>query len=225
VKKQETIQIQELDKQEEDGNVKFLVQPLFTPSFILFKKINLNHLKILNELKNLSFNSTNNENDENNSEISNSIKVLEEISEGNEIKKVFKNCFDFGIRSIWRYNIDHQIINSWATRAFPKTKNEYHNHKNFWLSAVYYPCNERNFKIKFLSDRKDLGSFEIPVYDNNIYNGRSWEYTVEQGDLILFNASLYHKIVKNITPTVRYSLAMNILPKGKIGFKDGTLVL
>lgn len=212
-------------QQEEDGNVKCVVQPIFTPSFILFKNLNLNHYKILNELKTLSFCEITDEDIENYSETSDSIKILEEIPEGNNMKKVFKSCLDFGIKSIWKYNIDHQIINSWATRTYPKSQSKFHSHKNFWLSAVYYPCNESNFKIKFLSERQDLGNFEIPICEHNIYNSLSWEYQVEQGDLILFNASLQHKIDKNRTTNVRYSLAMNILPKGKIGNKDGTLVL
>lgn len=212
-------------QQEEDGNVKCVVQSIFTPSFILFKNLNLNHSKILDQIKSLSFNSIIDEDIENFSETSESIKVLEELPEGNTMKKVFKNCLDFGIKSVWKYNIDHQIINSWATKTNPKAQSKYHNHKNFWLSAVYYPCNENNFKIKFLSERHDLGNFEIPTYDSNIFNCSSWEYQVEQGDLILFSASLQHKIDKNKTTNVRYSLAMNILPKGKIGHKDGTLVL
>ena len=144
--------------------------------------------------------------------------------QGNK-KKTFSEYIDYGIRSVWRYNIGHQIINSWVTKTYPTSESKFHTHKNFWLSAVYYPCKESHFKIQFDSPRLDLSSFDIPVYERNMYNSFTWTYTIKEGDLILFDAALRHKIDKNIANTIRYSIAMNILPKGQIGERDGTLVL
>jgi len=210
--------------QEEDGSVDIQIQNIFTPSFLVFNKLQLNNQKILDEIKNLDFHQSD-IHTENRPLMSNSMKVLEEIPEGNELKKTFSEYIDYGIRSVWRYNISHQIINSWVTKTYPTSESKFHTHKNFWLSAVYYPCNENNFKIKFDSPRLDLSSFDIPVYERNIYNSFTWTHTIKEGDLILFDAALRHKIDKNIANTVRYSIAMNILPKGQIGERDGTLVL
>ena len=67
--------------------------------------------------------------------------------------------------------------------------------------------------------------WEIDVVEYNNFNAPYWSVFVEKGDLIIFPAHLSHAIGTNNTDTDRYSIAVNILPKGRIGHNDGELIL
>jgi hypothetical protein len=47
--------------------------------------------------------------------------------------------------------------------------------------------------------------------------------TVSAGTMIVFPAYLQHKIGYNFSEENRYSIAVNILPKGNIGVNDGQI--
>jgi hypothetical protein len=199
------------------------VQAIFTSSFIVFKNLNLNHNKILNELYKISYEKPNFS--MNKSQKSNSIKILNEIKSGKKIKEQINLCLDIAIKKIWKYDVGYNIVNSWATKTDSGCNSDYHVHKNFWLSAVYYPYSNGKFKIYFESERFDLTTYDINVIEYNCFNSSDWNYEVCTGDLVVFSASLKHKIYINDTKDTRYSIAVNILPKGKIGQGDGTLLI
>ena len=202
----------------------FFIQPIFASSFILFKNLNLDNDKIIKEFEALSYKNTSTVY-ENKSYKSNSIKILDEIESGEKIKKEISLCLDTAIKKIWKYNVEHTLVNSWVSKTYPNCDSNLHTHKNFWLSAVYYPYSSGKFKIRFESQRPDLTSYDVNVTEYNPYNSLYWEYEVCTGDLIVFSAALQHKISLNSTKDIRYSLAANILPKGKIGTGDGTLII
>ena len=66
----------------------------------------------------------------------------------------------------------------------------------------------------------DWGSYDIPVSEYNNFNSGWWMQEMNPGDLIVFSANIEHRIPVNKTNQTRYSLAMNILPKGKMGVSD-----
>jgi ectoine hydroxylase-related dioxygenase (phytanoyl-CoA dioxygenase family) len=200
--------------------MKIITQPIFTPSFIVFKNLNLNNKEIIKELKKLPY-----EKIHKSTEKSVSIKILNEIKSGKKIQEEINLCLNVAIKDIWKYDIGHTIVNSWSTKTKPGCESTLHSHKNFWISAVYYPYSERKFKIIFQSDRLDLPSFDINTLEYNCYNSHVWEYTIDTGDVIIFSAALKHKIAMNNTEKTRYSIATNILPKGEIGKDDGTLLI
>mgnify|MGYP003647160621 FL=1 len=131
---------------------KIIVQPLFTPSFIVFKELTLNNEQILNELKKLRYEKIT----DSPSEKSFSIKILNEIKSGEKIQEEITLCLNTALKDIWKYDIGHTIVNSWATKTDSNCDSKIHSHKNFWLSAVYYPYSKNKFKICFESDRLDL---------------------------------------------------------------------
>jgi len=207
-------------------NIEAFVQPIFTSSFIVFKNLNLNNDEILKEFEQLSYDTTFLDNEcQNRALRSNSIKILDEIKNGEKIKEKINSCLNVSIKEIWKYDVDHTIVNSWVTKTYPNCDSRLHNHKNFWLSAVYYPYSPKGFKINFASQRYDLTSYTINTTEHNAFNCTGWDYEACTGDLIVFSSGLMHKICANTTKDIRYSLAINILPKGTIGTNDSTLVL
>jgi hypothetical protein len=200
---------------------KVIVQPIFTPSFIVFKGLNLDNKQILEELEELPYIRLT----EGKVDRSDSIKILNEIKSGEKIKEEINLCLNHAIKDIWKYNTEHTIVNSWITKTFPKGYSQTHVHKNFWLSAIYYPFSQGQFKICFESDRPDLTSFDINTIEYNFFNTHTWEYPIDTGDLIIFSANLKHKIARNDTEDTRYSIAVNILPKGEIGQNEGLLYI
>jgi hypothetical protein len=204
--------------------MEYTIQPIFSSSFIVFKNLNLDNNQMLKEFEELSY-KTPNSDYQNKSHATESIKILDEIKSGEKIKKEINLCLDTAIKKIWKYDVGHTVVNSWVTKTYPNCDSDLHSHRNFWLSAVYYPYSFGKFKIRFESQRYDLTSYEIKTTEFNCFNSFSWDYEICTGDLIIFSAALPHKIYINNSKETRYSLAINILPKGKIGIHDGTLIV
>tara|TARA_R110000782_G_scaffold247260_1_gene334030 strand:- start:355 stop:840 length:486 start_codon:yes stop_codon:yes gene_type:complete len=154
--------------------------------------------------------------------MSKNIKLLNTLIKGKQLKKSINDQVAKAIKEIG-YNVKHQLVNSWSTKTPPHIQGQYHLHNNFWLSAVYYPHGNLsdNYGIQFKSNRTDFTNFDIPINNYNILNSTTWEVNVEKGDLLIFPALLTHKIKKNISTQDRYSIAINLLPLGKIGTSDG----
>mgnify|MGYP003133057962 CR=1 FL=1 len=161
----------------------------------------------------------------------------EEINTGNYISvnkkilhtKQFKSLKDIlykeiktGVQDAFKYDVDFTIENSWGTMSQPNAVSEFHTHSNYWYSAVYYPhgTDEDNMSITF--DKSLPSFFTVPIKQYKHYNQHQYVLRVTEGDLIVFPATLRHKIGFNFTKQNRYSLALNILPKGNIGDGDGS---
>jgi uncharacterized protein (TIGR02466 family) len=115
--------------------------------------------------------------------------------------------------------MDYKFLNSWATRASHNEHDERHVHRNTFLSGVYYPLGNKDFKIKFYRNKSDF--WNIEKKENNFFNTREIILNiVEDNTLLLFPSDLEHSIVKNNSETTRYSIAFNINPKGYIGEND-----
>ena len=192
-----------------------IIQPIFS-TFFCKTKLGVDHPAILDELENVKYRSVE---DATQTYMSKSIKLLDILKKGKQFKIAINNIMSKTINELG-YNIKHQLVNSWSTKTPPNTEGEYHVHNNFWLSAVYYPHGKPldNYEIQFKSN---FSHFDIPVNNYNTINSSTWKLNVEKGDLIIFPASLQHKIKKNISARSRYSIAMNFLPLGKIGSSDG----
>ena len=199
----------------------FVIQPLFHDSYIIFPDIAIDHNQVLQELKKLEY--------RNYTGIptaaTKSIKIFKDIKGGNKLKKTLEHYVRNAVKDILQYDIDVSLINMWGTKTDPSDIGTTHKHKNFWYSCCYYPHGDASddFKIKFFS--KNLNHYDIPVSKFNEFNSGNWEQPITRGDLIIFPAHVLHQICLNKSTNTRYSIAANFLPKGKIGEKDGELIL
>jgi hypothetical protein len=197
-----------------------IVKDIFSTRFALFKNIELNHNKILNELKKLKF-----EEFKKLSYATTSIKLFKDMKYGSSLKEITDKYIKIAIEDCYEFKIKHNTVNCWGTKTLPGGDSKIHNHIHFWLSFCYYPHGEKkdNFIIRFFTPHQ--GGFDIPEKRWNEANSRTWDVPVEKGDLIIFNSSLRHQILQNTSNVDRYSIAGNILPVGKIGQKDSTVYL
>jgi len=182
---------------------------------------NLNHKKIFKELKKLDYKpipSPAKSYFDTKQYITTTFYILDKLPSGKELKLEMENQTKLAIES-FGYQINSQIINSWAIKVKPGNYSEWHSHNNFWLSLVYYP--HGNFAISFKKPRMDY--FLAPVKQPNSLNSDLYTFFVKEGDMLIFPAYLEHKIGYNDTKIDRYSVAINILPKGTIGEGDGSL--
>jgi uncharacterized protein (TIGR02466 family) len=182
---------------------------------------NLNHKKIFKELKKLDYEQVNSQVKpyfDTKQYITTTFDILNRLPSGKELKLEMENQTKFAVES-FGYGIDIQIINSWGTKTKPGNYSDWHNHNNFWLSLVYYP--HGNFAISFKKPKMDY--FLAPVKQQTTLNNTLYTFFVKEGDMLIFPAYLEHKIGHNDTKIDRYSVAINILPKGTIGKGDGLL--
>jgi hypothetical protein len=117
------------------------------------------------------------------------------------------------------FNFDVKITTSWATKTLPKGYSSDHSHSLSFYSGVYYPCmTDHLYNIQFFKNDRD---FFILSYYVNHYDHINNEcmISVKHGTLLLFNSRLSHKIPKNETNEIRYSLAFNTMPVGNVGNK------
>jgi len=195
----------------------------FSEWFLHFEDLRLDNDLIVNELKNLTYDSC-----ENNLNIQNIIKsyiskntnIFSTLTNGNLIKQGFKDIIKEGIKDVGIYQ-DFDIQSNWATLVKNKGFSEIHYHSNYWLSAVYYPSGtlEDNIKIDFF--RPQILPWDVNNKDtDSIYLNNFCRVNVKKGDLIVFPSYLRHRISYYFGDSDRYSIAMNIHPIGKIGRKD-----
>ena len=202
---------------------------LFAEGIFKVENINLNHKKILKEVKELEYEnvqSTDNlptTKEGNFTEMSKSIRILDLLPSGNDLEKEISFHVQVAIDEFFGYDIKNKIINTWATKSNPGAVAGSHTHSNFWLSAVYYPHGSKKEKFSIWFENSKYLNFSPHVNNCNILNSTAFNLPVQEGDLIIFPAYLKHKIGRNNSKKPRYSIAFNILPSGTVGKRDGFL--
>tara|TARA_Y100000992_G_scaffold190646_1_gene129297 strand:- start:85 stop:603 length:519 start_codon:yes stop_codon:yes gene_type:complete len=120
------------------------------------------------------------------------------LKEGKYILNSTCKSKELYIKKIWcNYNVNKDI-------------EEPHNHRNSFLSAIYYPLSTDGV-IQFFSPFSDYFLSQVPiedVYDMNCYNSSFYELPVRSGDLIIFNSMLYHRA--KLSANERISIAYDI---------------
>jgi uncharacterized protein (TIGR02466 family) len=147
------------------------------------------------------------------SEDLNILKKYENLNK--EISKAVDETLD---EILMLKHINYRIFSSWLTKVKPKISSHSHNHANSWLSGVYYPKGDPGFSIKFFYD--NTSTFYTTPTEFNIYNSTDWTFFPEDNHLILFFSQLRHQLMPNQSTKDRFSLAFNILPRGKFGTGD-----
>ena len=140
-----------------------------------------------------------------------------------DLNTEINNALNSTIKDVLKLNdVNYRIYNSWLTKAKPESFSDSHNHSNSWLSGVYYPKGNAGFNIKFFND--NISQFYTLPTEYNIFNSGEWTINIEDNFLIIFFSQLRHKIMQNESNMDRYSLAFNVIPKGKFGDSDSTII-
>ena len=140
-----------------------------------------------------------------------------------ELGKEIKLATQAYIKKVWKYNVDFYIFKSWTQKVVPQGQGQKHYHSNSWLSGVYYPLGRPGFKIAFHNPLRHPW-YHVPR-EYNEYNSTTWTLTAQDNMVILFPSYLEHCPQKNTTLQDRYSLAFNVLPKGRFGTGDSEITL
>ena len=195
----------------------------FSEWFLYFEDLQLNDELILKDLKKLQYEFCDDDiNIQNITKLfmSKNTNILSILTDGDSIKEKFKNLIKDSLKDMG-INQDFEIQNSWSTLVKSNGFSEIHYHANYWLSAVYYPSGtlEDNIKIEF--SRPQILPWDVtnnPI-DSFFFNNKC-KQIVKKGDLIVFPSYLKHRIFYYFGNLDRYSIAMNIVPIGKIGRND-----
>ena len=124
--------------------------------------------------------------------------------------------------SFLNYKNNFQITTSWFTNTKKDGYSEFHYHPNAMFSGCFYiKTNPKTDKISFSNFNTPTWLLEPKEY--NIYNSREMNFEVYPGFLILFPAEMYHRVKINVGSEERISLAFNVIPVEKFGYKDSTL--
>ena len=140
-----------------------------------------------------------------------------------ELNTEIKKAVDATLKKILMLrNVKYRIFSSWLTKAKPKGFGSRHSHSNSWLSGIYYPKGDPGFNVKFFLPSKS--QFYTAPIEWNMFNASSWVITAEDNLLVLFFSQLNHQIMLNESTEERFSLAFNLVPKGKFGTMDSRIV-
>ena len=146
-------------------------------------------------------------------------KVLNDLP---ELKRIFTQKMYYHIKDIYEWNTDFQFTKSWVTKCYPGGFSQTHEHANNLLSGTYYPFGHEGFSIMFkspLPQNWDIGNINAPR--SSMYSAKEITFQTDDNLLLIFPSYLQHKVMPNNSKDIRYSLAFNVFPKGKIS-KDDT---
>lgn len=148
-------------------------------------------------------------------------RVLEKFPETKE--KILTICRDY-LRGYFGYTKnDFLMSTSWITITPPNVISTEHNHRGAFFSGVLYfdEYDEKSGRLVFVDPLTSLKPYNLEsVYEMD--RDKCWSYVITpaHGRLCLFPSYLRHKVEKNTSDVTRYSLAFNILPKGRWNVKD-----
>jgi len=195
------------------------IKPIFPQAVLGLSKLEVDHNKVLKHIENIEFIVTEASiQEEADVYISKNLNILDKIVYLRD--EIYINVKNY-LNNVMKLKIDFQFTTSWVTKTPPNGHSHGHTHQNSFLSGVYYPISDKNFKIKFYKEKSLWSVQTIEVNDLNA----DW-YNVnftENNALILFPSNLMHSIEKNLSDKVRYSIAFNTLPLGEIGTGDSKI--
>ena len=114
---------------------------------------------------------------------------------------------------------DFELTTSWITATHRYNYSNYHNHSNtMYTGVLYFDQQPNQGGISFMDFTPR--HYEINVEENNIYNSKEWIVEPAPWQIMFFPSSVYHRIMENMCPVSRYSLAFCFHPVGDIGSGD-----
>jgi len=192
------------------------ILPIFPEAVLYLNNLNVNSNEIFNFCKNSNFKLTRESLKENAfCYSSNNLNVFNDLP---YLKNEIKKHVEYYLYEILKYKMNYKFLNSWITKVTQNGYSQNHSHSNTFLSGVYYPIGNNDFKIKF---HKEKSFWNIETVECNSFNSKDVTINIQNNNsLILFPSSLEHNIVKNNSNIDRYSIAFNINPMGYIGVGD-----
>ena len=125
--------------------------------------------------------------------------------------------FNFFKNNILKYeNNDFIFTTSWIAKSEKNETSEYHNHNNCMYSGIFYVNTDENCGQLCFENFADKRFNLIPT-EYNIYNCLNFNFKPKNKMIIFFPSELFHKILKNNSDIIRYSIAFNMIPIGNIG--------
>jgi uncharacterized protein (TIGR02466 family) len=162
-------------------------------------------------------------------EINNSINLNNNYTSSSQNNFVFKDKELFFIKErimkefiffknfILKYkNNDFIFTTSWVAKSEKNEISEYHNHNNCMYSGIFYVNTDENCGQLCFENFGDKRFNLIPT-EYNIYNCLNFNFKPKNKMIIFFPSELFHKILKNNSDIIRYSIAFNMIPVGNIG--------
>ena len=136
-----------------------------------------------------------------------------------ELVKAFEDRINLVLEEC-NFQNTFQMTTSWFTRIAPYGHIESHRHGNCMWSSVFY-FEEECGALTFV---KDSQSIHVPQDNPESDLAMSGDVTFpcEKGRLLLFPSHLHHKLALNNRSDIRYSMAMNYMPKGKVTLGDSS---
>ena len=117
-------------------------------------------------------------------------------------------------------SLEFYITQSWLNITKQNDHHEIHYHPNSIISGVYYITD--NCEILFSSPFVSMSHKTIVIDSDkpNSWNSTNWNEHIsvwESGTLILFPSYLMHRVPKNISSSIRISIAFNVFVRGDLG--------
>jgi len=133
------------------------------------------------------------------------------------LKERIMTEFNFFKNNILKYeNNDFIFTTSWIAKSEKNETSEYHNHNNCMYSGIFYVNTDENCGQLCFENFADKRFNLIPT-EYNIYNCLNFNFKPKNKMIIFFPSELFHKILKNNSDIIRYSIAFNMIPVGNLG--------
>lgn len=128
--------------------------------------------------------------------------------------KLYLNCLDHEYEDLF-------VSNSWAVKLKPFDYITPHHHSNCYISGVLYLTTGQPLHLHRPWETNEMYTFSPTIRQNpeNALTQRTRQFHPEPCSLIIMPSGLTHHVdpVAKSNVEDRYSVAFNILPKGKFG--------
>ncbi|MES2605754.1 MAG: putative 2OG-Fe(II) oxygenase [Pseudomonadota bacterium] len=125
-------------------------------------------------------------------------------------------CRDFSTAHSHQID-DLAICNSWGNVVRQGENIRYHQHNNAYISGSFYLSDGSPFNILNQHHGNLFNFAPAKVPGPNYRAMDSFTINPKPGRLVLFPANLMHCVLPSQSIALRYSIAFNVIPLGKIG--------
>lgn len=167
-------------------------------------------------------------NDEMRADGQNAFTNLEKDKKYFGLKKEIEYIVDNTLQEIYGYSeISSYVCSMWSTCCCPGESGAPHYHSNSFYSGVYYLFENTPSNLEFYNPNNEKIALNVlgNMTEFNQYNCGKYAIVPEEYDLIFFPSYLYHKVLRNNSNQVRYSLGFNVYLKGDLNLPTGNLKL
>ena len=185
---------------------------MFEIGFYVVKYIDLNHSKIINEIKKLEYQRGYDE-PIFKTMVSKSSDVLQKIPSGKIIKKELNKWVQESIDKYFGFDAKHKIESSFAICRPNNSTSDFYTHRGSFLTGIYFldgEDDEDNY-ISFLYD-EEPNPFNLPLRIQNPRNSSMFYEHVQKGRMVLFKSNLKHRLGYNKCGKNRHCILFNISP-------------